>query len=173
MNFLQNIDPKRITPEDFLVVIEIPIGDKKKYEIDKETGLLKLDRILNTSFVYPSNYGFIPLTLCDDKDPLDVFVLSREKFDPMVLVQCKPIGVIEMIDNGELDEKIIAIPVKDPFMSEYQDIHNIPNSFLIEMKHFLIHYKDLENKTVFIKKLEGKNKALSVIQNALNKYREK
>lgn len=146
MNFLNQINPQRITENDFLVLIEISKGSNKKYELDKETGFLKLDRILNTSFVYPANYGFIPLTHCDDNDPLDVFVLSKEVLEPMVIVQCRPIGVINMIDNGELDEKIIAVPIKDSFMQEYQDIKNIPNAVLQEIKHFLHHYKDLEQK---------------------------
>lgn len=142
----------------------------KKYEIDKETGFLKLDRILNTSFVYPANYGFIPLTHCEDNDPLDVFVLSQEILEPMVIVQCRPIGVIKMIDNGELDEKIISVPIHDHSMEEYQNIEDVPVSLLEEIKHFLSHYKDLEKKTVVIEDIYDKFKAFTVIKNALNKY---
>ncbi|QTX03085.1 inorganic pyrophosphatase [Candidatus Phytoplasma luffae] len=167
---LDNIDSKRITPNDFIVLIEIPQGSNKKNEIDKETGLLKLDRFLKSSFVYPANYGFIPLTYCDDKDPLDVFVLSQEVLDPFVLVQCRPIGVVKMIDDGELDEKIIAVPIKDSSMQSYQDIINLPTSILEKIKHFLLYYKDLENKSVVIEGIEGKSQAFETIKNALNKY---
>src|SRR5574344_1017612 len=110
MNIWHDIDEKRITPDEFIAVIEIAKGFKKKYELDKETGLILLDRILHTSTHYPANYGFIPKTLSDDGDPLDVLVLCNEPINPMVLVQCYPIGVISMTDNGKNDEKIIAIP---------------------------------------------------------------
>jgi inorganic pyrophosphatase len=172
MNFLQNVSLDRVMENDFLVFIEISKGSKKKYEIDKETGFLKLDRILNTSFVYPANYGFIPLTHCEDNDPLDVFVLSQEILEPMVIVQCRPIGVIKMIDNGELDEKIISVPIHDRSMEKYQNIKDIPVSLLEEIKHFLSHYKDLEKKTVVIEDIYDKFQAFTVIKNALNKYKE-
>ncbi|WAN63602.1 inorganic diphosphatase [Candidatus Phytoplasma rubi] len=170
MNFLQNVSPDRVIENDFLVFIEISKGSKKKYEIDKETGFLKLDRILNTSFVYPSNYGFIPLTHCEDNDSLDVFVLSQEILEPMVIVQCRPIGVIKMIDNGKLDEKIISVPIHDHSMEKYQNIEDVPVSILEEIKHFLSHYKDLEKKTVVIEDIFDKFKAFTVIKNAINKY---
>ncbi|AYJ01313.1 inorganic pyrophosphatase [Candidatus Phytoplasma ziziphi] len=172
MNFLQNVSSDRVTENDFLVLIEISKGSKKKYEIDKETGFLKLDRILNTSFVYPANYGFIPLTHCEDNDPLDVFVLSQETLESMVIVQCRPIGVIKMIDNGELDNKIIAVPIHDRSMEVYQNIKDVPVPLLSEIKHFLSHYKDLEKKTVVIEDIEDKFKAFTVITNALDKYRK-
>ncbi|MDV3196267.1 MAG: inorganic diphosphatase [Candidatus Phytoplasma stylosanthis] len=172
MVLLNNISSDRINENSFLVMIEISKGSRKKYELDKETCLLKLDRILRTSFVYPSNYGFIPLTYCEDKDPLDVFVLSQEILDPMVLVQCRPIGVIEIIDNGEIDNKIIAVPIFDSSMQNYQDITDIPFCLLEEIKHFLIHYKDLENKKVLIKKIEDKNKSLIIIKESLSKYKK-
>ena len=114
MNIWHNVSPERIKPEDFLAVIEITRGDKKKYELDKETGCIILDRILYTSMQYPANYGFIPRTLADDGDPLDVLVLCNEPIDPLVLVECYPIGVLTMLDGGKNDEKIIAIPYKDP-----------------------------------------------------------
>ncbi|MEZ0180152.1 inorganic diphosphatase ['Camptotheca acuminata' phytoplasma] len=172
MNLFNNIDSKEVTENDFLVIIEIPQGSRKKYEIDKETGLLKLDRILKTSFVYPSNYGFIPLTFCDDNDPLDVFVLSQEILDPMVSVKCRPLGLIRMIDNNELDEKIIAVPINDPAMASFQNIEDVPVHLLEEMKHFLLHYKDLDNKSVVIEKIEDKSKALIAIKNSLSRYQE-
>ena len=114
MNIWHNISPKRISPEDFVAVIEIPKGSKIKYELDKETGFMKLDRILHTSTHYPANYGLIPRTYADDSDPLDVLVICSEALYPMTLVRCYPIGVIRMIDNGKHDDKIIAIPFDDP-----------------------------------------------------------
>ena len=117
MNILHDIDPKRISPNDFIAVVEIPKGSKNKYELDKETGLIILDRVLYTSTHYPANYGFIPLTFADDLDPLDVVVLCSEPLDPLTLVRCYPVGVIKMLDNGRSDEKIIAIPFSDPTAS--------------------------------------------------------
>ena len=114
MNIWHDISPKRITAGDFMAVIEIEKGSKCKYELDKETGVLRLDRILYTSTHYPANYGFIPRTYADDLDPLDVLVLCSESLYPMTTVRCYPIGVISMIDNGRYDEKIIAIPFNDP-----------------------------------------------------------
>ncbi len=172
MNIMHDINPKRITEDQFVVLIEIPQGSKKKYEIDKETGLLSLDRYLTTSFRYPVNYGFIPLTHCEDNDPLDVFVLSQESLDPMVLVNCRPLGVIRMIDNGELDEKLIAVPVRDPLMEQYQDIKDLPQPLVAEIEHFLLHYKDLDKKTVSIERIEGKQEAKNAIKRSLVAYQE-
>ena len=124
MNIWHDISPKRITPEDFYAVIEISKGDKNKYELDKETGLLKLDRVLFTSTHYPANYGFIPRTFADDGDPLDVLVLCSETILPMTLVECKPIGMLNMIDGDSMDEKIIAVPLNDPNYSTYIGINN-------------------------------------------------
>ena len=125
-NIWHDIAPERITPEDFICVIEIPKGSKKKYELDKETGYIILDRILHTSTHYPANYGFIPRTYGDDNDPLDVLLLCSEQLEPLTLVRAYPIGVIKMIDNGRDDEKIIAIPFNDPTYNNYKDI-NIPD----------------------------------------------
>ena len=124
-NIWHDIDPKRILPQDFLAVVEIPKGSKKKYELDKETGLIILDRILYTSTHYPANYGFIPRTYADDLDPLDVLLLCSEPIEPLTLVRCYPIGVISMIDGGHNDEKIIAIPFADPTYNEYKNIDEI------------------------------------------------
>ncbi|MBP3059353.1 inorganic diphosphatase [Texas Phoenix palm phytoplasma] len=172
MNLLKNLSLNRINKKKFIVFIEIPEGSKKKYELDKETGFLILDRFLTTSFRYPANYGFIPFTYCEDKDPLDVFVLSQEVLDPMVLVECRAIGVIKMIDNGELDEKIIAVPIADLSTANYNDMEDIPSYCISEIKHFLSHYKDLENKKVLIKKIDSKNEAELTIENSLLKYKE-
>jgi inorganic pyrophosphatase len=173
MKILKNLSLSRIKEEKFITLIEIPKGSKKKYEIDKETGFLILDRFLSTSFHYPFNYGFIPFTLCEDKDPLDVLVLSQDVIDPMILVECRPIGIIQMIDNNEMDEKIIAVPINDLLMDSFQDINDISSSLLSEIKHFFMHYKDLEkNKNVIIEKIENKNKAMQTIKKALIKYKE-
>ena len=127
-NIWHDIDPKRITPEDFIAVIEISKGSKKKYELDKATGYIILDRILYTSTHYPANYGFIPRTYADDKDPLDVLVLCSEALEPMSLVRCYPIGVIVMQDGGKMDEKIVAIPMKDPNYNAYHNINELPRN---------------------------------------------
>ena len=135
-NIWHSIEKNRITPQDFLAVIEIEKGSKKKYELDKETGFLILDRILYTSTHYPANYGFIPLTYADDNDPLDVLVICSEPHDPLTTVRCYPIGVVKMIDQGLLDEKIIAIPFKDPMYNVYKDISELPGHIFDEIKHF-------------------------------------
>ena len=135
-NIWHDISPKRITPEDFICVIEISKGSRKKYELDKETGYIILDRILYTSTHYPANYGFIPRTYGDDNDPLDVLLICAETLEPMSLVRAYPIGVISMIDNGRADEKIIAIPFNDPNYNMYTDIDQLPVHIFDEMKHF-------------------------------------
>ena len=145
-NIWHDINPKRIAPEDFIAVIEIPKGSKRKYELDKETGLMILDRILYTSTHYPANYGFIPRTYGDDGDPLDVVVICSEEIDSMTLVRCYPIGVIMMKDGGKLDEKIISIPFNDPNYNEYKDISELPVHIFDEMRHFFSVYKSLEGK---------------------------
>ena len=143
-NIWHDISPARITPEDFIAVIEIEKGSKKKYELDKETGLLIMDRILYTSTHYPANYGFIPRTYADDGDPLDVLVLASEPIDPLVTVRCYPIGVITMLDGGKNDEKIIAIPFADPTYNSYRDVDALPKHIFDEIEHFFSVYKDLE-----------------------------
>ena len=135
MNVWHDIDARRITPERFIAVVEITKGGKQKYEMDKETGLLRLDRILYTSTHYPANYGFIPRTYADDGDPLDVLILCSESLNPMCLVECYPIGVITMSDNGKPDEKIIAIPFTDPNYNCYRSLTDLPPHIFDEMKH--------------------------------------
>lgn len=144
MNPWNNIPPDYIQPDDFNAVIEIPKGSKQKYEVDEQTGLLKLDRILFTSTHYPANYGFIPRTLADDGDPLDVLVLCSEVLVPLCLVRCYPIGMISMRDNNKIDEKIIAVPFSDPQMHHYQDMDDLPKHLYTEMHHFFTVYKELE-----------------------------
>ncbi len=152
MNIWHDIDPARITRKDFEAVIEISKGSKMKYELDKETGLLKLDRVLHTSTHYPANYGFIPRTYADDNDPLDVLVLCSEKIEPMALVRCYPIGVISMVDGGHADDKIIAIPFGDPTYNEYKDISQLPKHVFDEMTHFFKGIKCLKIKTLQLMK---------------------
>ncbi len=173
MNIWHDIDKERITAEKFEALIEIPKGSKAKYELDKDTGLLRLDRILYTSTVYPANYGFIPLTYADDGDPLDVLVLGTEPIYPMTLVTCSPIGVIKMIDSGALDEKIIAIPVGDPTYKEYSDIHELPKHIFDEMMHFFEVYKVLEHKVTTVKEICHRKIAVEIIKSCINKYENK
>ncbi len=171
-NIWHDISPKRITPEEFVCVIEIPKGSKKKYELDKETGYLMLDRILYTSTHYPANYGFIPRTYGDDKDPLDVLLLCAQTLEPMTLVKAKPIGVISMIDNGQGDEKIIAVPSNDPTYNHYTDISQLPTHIFDEMSHFFTVYKNLENKQTAVNEVMGREKAIEIIQKAIADYIE-
>ena len=172
MNIWHDISPKRINPTDFIAVIEIEKGSKKKYELDKETGLIILDRILHTSTHYPANYGFIPRTYGDDLDPLDVLVLCSEPIEPMTLVRCFPIGMISMIDQGRNDEKIIAIPYSDPTYQGYSDISELPKHIFSEMSHFFSVYKALENKDTAVNEVSGSQSAIEVIKTAINSYIE-
>ena len=171
-NIWHDIDPKRITPEDFFAVIEISKGSKKKYELDKATGYIILDRILYTSTHYPANYGFIPSTYADDKDPLDVLVLCSEALEPMSLVRCYPIGVIVMQDGGKMDEKIVAIPMKDPNYNAYHNINELPRHVFSEMEHFFTVYKNLEGKNTVVDEAKDREAALEVIEKCLDNYVE-
>ncbi len=173
MNIWHDIAPDRITTKKFEAFIEIPKGSKMKYELDKDTGLLKLDRVLYTSTVYPANYGFIPRTYADDGDPLDVLVLCGESIYPTTLVSCYPIGVIKMIDGGSLDEKIIAIPFGDPTYHNYHDIRELPPHVFEEMMHFFEVYKTLEHKRTTVKEICHKEEAVAVIGKCLETYRKK
>ena len=172
-NIWHNISPKRITPQDFICVIEISKGSKKKYELDKETGFLMLDRILYTSTHYPANYGFIPRTFGDDGDPLDVLLLCAEAIEPMTLVRAYPIGVITMIDNGRRDEKIIAIPFDDPNYNMYDGIDKLPRHIFEEMRHFFSVYKNLENKQTDVNEVHPREDALKVIESGIDNYIER
>ena len=165
MNILHDIDDKRISPDEFIAVVEISKGSKKKYEIDKETGILMLDRIVPSGMYYPMSYGFIPRTLCEDGDALDVCIICDEPLDPMTLVKCKPVGCIEMIDCGERDEKIIAVPVKDPN-------NNVPQNAFAEIIHFFKYYKahDPKNK-VEVKDAGTVAKAKQYIIDAKSMYK--
>ena len=172
MNIWHNINPKRISSKDFIAVIEIEKGSKNKYELDKETGLLMLDRILYTSTHYPANYGFILRTYADDLDPLDVLVLCSEPIKPLTMVRCYPIGVISMIDNGRYDEKIIAIPYNDPTYNSYTDIKQVPKHIFDEMSHFFKVYKELEGKETAVNEVNDADVAVEIIEKAIDSYIE-
>lgn len=173
LNIWHDISPKRINPDDFVAVIEIPKGSKIKYELDKETGFIKLDRILYTSTHYPANYGLIPRTYADDGDPLDVLLLCSETLYPSALVKCYPIGVIRMIDSGRNDDKIIAIPFDDPTYNSYKDIDELPKHIFDEMIHFFKVYKELENKTTAVNEIENSESARQIIAKDIEHYIEK
>jgi len=166
MNILHDISDSRITPEEFIAVIEIPTGTSVKYEIDKETGMLMLDRITPTGMYYPMNYGFIPRTLCEDGDALDVFVVTSKTLEPMCLVKCKPVGLIRMIDSGEADEKIIAVPVDDPN-------NDVPKNLVNEIYTFFKYYKSHDpKKTVELSPYEGADAAKQIIKESKELYKK-
>ncbi len=172
-NIWHDINPKRITPDDFIAVIEIEKGSKNKYELDKETGHIILDRILHTSTHYPANYGLIPRTYGDDKDPLDVLVICSETIRSGSLVRVYPIGVISMLDNGEGDEKILAIPFSDPTYNTYKDVSELPTHIFNEMKHFFTVYKALEGKDTVVNEVEGAERAKEIIAHCIDNYVDK
>ena len=170
MNIWHDIEAEKIDPESFIAVIEISKGGKTKYEFDKNTGLLKLDRILFTSTHYPANYGFIPRTYAEDKDPLDVLVLCSESILPMTLVACSPIGILKMNDEGQSDEKIIAICRDDPFYNSYTDIGQLPSHIFEEIRHFYEVYKTLEHKETMVNEIEDNIHAKYVIKQCMENY---
>lgn len=172
MNIWHDIDPRRITPQEFVAVIEIAKGSKNKYELDKETGMLILDRTLYTSTHYPANYGFLPKTLSDDGDALDVLVLCNEILTPLTLVNCYPIGVVRMLDDDENDDKIIAIPVREPTWNHYKDINELPPHILQEIVHFFTVYKQLEGKLTSSLKVLTLKDAYDIIQKSLSSYKK-
>lgn len=172
MNIWHDINPNRVTCEEFVACIEISKNSKMKYELDKETGRLILDRVLFTSTHYPANYGFIPRTYAGDNDPLDVLVLCQSEIIPLCLVKCKPIGVIKMIDNDMIDEKIIAVPVTDPSWNTYTNIDELPEHIFEEMRHFFRVYKELEGKATSIIETRGPKEAKRIIQESIDKYKE-
>ncbi|MFN8579585.1 MAG: inorganic diphosphatase [Gemmatimonadaceae bacterium] len=160
-------------PDEVTAIIEIPRGSRNKYELDKKSGLLKLDRVLYSAVHYPSDYGFIPRTLHEDGDPLDILVRINEPTFPGCQVSARPIGVLKMLDRGEPDDKILAVPSRDPFHEEYFDIADIPEHLLKEIEHFFLIYKDLEGKRMQIKGWEKSDVAMRVIQESMTRYDEK
>lgn len=172
MNLWHRVNPSEITPEKFLACIEIPQGSKNKYELDKYSGALKLDRILYTSTHYPHNYGFIPKTLADDGDALDVLVICSEPIVPLALVECYPIGLLEMLDNGAKDAKILAIAKNDPVYNSFTEISQIPDHILKEIRHFFQVYKQLEGKETVVDEIKGRDVAMKVIKTCIDAYKE-
>ncbi|MCE0498824.1 MAG: inorganic diphosphatase [Methylacidiphilales bacterium] len=159
-------------PSSFTAVVEIPLGSSNKYELDKASGLLKLDRVLHSAVFYPANYGFIPQTLADDGDPLDVLILAAEPVYPLTLVTARPIGLMTMMDQNEIDYKIIAVGVHDPEYNTYRDVHELPKHRVAVIKRFFEDYKTLENKRVVVDDILSAIEALPVIQKSLDVYRD-
>ncbi len=155
----------------FPVIIEIPKGSKNKYELDKETGLLRLDRVLYSAVYYPADYGFIPRTYCDDGDPLDALVLSQEPVYPLTIVEARAIGVMRMRDEKGIDDKIVAVSVGDPAFADYTDKSQLPPHLLREVRRFFQDYKALEQKQVIVEDLLGPSEAVAIINDALELYR--
>ena len=156
----------------FPVIIEISKGSKNKYELDKETGLLKLDRVLYSAVYYPADYGFIPRTFCDDGDPLDVLVLGQEPVTPLTLVEARAIGVMRMRDEKGIDDKIVAVSVRDPSFADYTDKDQLPNHVLVQVRRFFEDYKALEHKEVHVEDMLGPADAIAIIREALELYRK-
>jgi inorganic pyrophosphatase len=159
-------------PSTVNALIEIPQGSRSKYEVDKITGLLKLDRVIYSSFHYPVNYGFIPQTLGQDNDPLDILVLCSQSIQPLCIVEANVIGNMQMIDQGQVDDKIIAVASRDPSVGHYQRIEDLPQHFLLELKNFFEQYKALENKKVAIDNFQDQLIASRIITDAINRYKE-
>ena len=157
--------------EYFNVVIEIPRGSRIKYELDKPSGMLRVDRVLYSSVIYPANYGFIPRSYCDDGDPLDVLVLGNEPVVPLAIMQARAIGLMRMEDDGQGDDKIVAVHVNDPSFNEYRDIDELPKHIQVEIKRFFLDYKVLEHKKVLVEELQGHKEALEAVIEALALYR--
>ena len=153
-------------------IIEIPKGNRAKYELDKESGLLKLDRVLYSSIFYPANYGFIPKTYCDDNDPLDILVLSQVTIVPMCIVSAKVIGVMRMLDGGEHDDKIIAVAENDMSVNHFNDISELPPHFIKELRSFFEDYKKLEHKTVEVTEFQNSTIAKEIVKQSIEDYKE-
>lgn len=153
-------------------VIEIPQGSRAKYELEKESGLLKLDRVLFSSVHYPANYGFLPKTLCDDNDPLDILVLSQINIQPLCMVEAKVIGVMHMVDEDEIDDKIISVAANDPSVNHFNDIEELPKHLINEMQNFFEEYKKLENKKVQVKEFQNAEKAKEIVEESLKIYKQ-
>ena len=171
MNLLHDIAPG--TKDDMVVIVEIPKGSMNKYEIDKETGIIALDRVNHTAQAYPFDYGFVPQTLWDDGDALDVVLLTTYPLAPGILVHARPVGIMHMIDGGEADEKIIAVPVEDPRFKEIVDLKDVNKHTLKEISHFFSTYKQLQNKEVQVGEFEDKAAAQEAFERACQMYQEK
>jgi inorganic pyrophosphatase len=160
-------------PDVVNAIIEIPKGSQAKYELDKESGLLKLDRVLFSSVFYPANYGFIPRTLSDDGDPLDILVMCSVDVDPLCIIEAKVIGVMEMVDNMEKDEKIIAVAKNDISVNHMDDLHDLPPHTTVQLQRFFEDYKKLEHKNVVVEKIVGKEEAFKIVNESIERYAQK
>lgn len=160
------------SPEIVNGIVEIPKNTRAKYELDKESGLLMMDRVIYSSMYYPHNYGFIPRTYCDDHDPLDIVVLSQIAIVPMCIVSARVIGVMRMLDNGEKDDKIIAVAEKDKSVNHMRDIDELPEHFLLELRNFFEDYKKLEKKTVEVEEFQNAEIARQIVEKSVVDYRE-
>jgi inorganic pyrophosphatase len=165
-----DVTPGDRLPAEFVAVIEIPIGSKVKYELDKDTGLLRLDRILYSAVHYPANYGFIPQTLAEDDDPLDVLVLCQEELTPLTLVKARAIGVMTMLDTGKRDHKILAVAMHDPEYNSFREAADLPPHRLTLLQRFFQDYKSLEGKAVEVDDFQPAKAALPIIEDALQRY---
>ena len=171
MNPWHDISYGKDAPEVVSSIIEISKGSKGKFELDKESGLIKLDRVLYSSVHYPANYGFIPQTYCDDNDPLDILVFASIEIPKMCLIDAKVIGVMRMIDSGEVDDKIIAVAANDISVSYRNDISELPPHTTLEMQTFFEDYKNLEEKKVLVEKFYGREKAFEIVNEAIELYK--
>ena len=170
---LHDLPMDRVKPEKFTAVIEIPKGSKVKYEIDEDTGMLALDRILSTATAYPWNYGYIPRTFAFDGDPLDIVLICTETLYPNTLVECKPIGLLKMIDGGDQDDKVITVATKDRYLRDIESIDQLPKHIVDELKHFFSVYKALEGKVTETKEMLGPDAAKDMVSVCMKRYREK
>jgi inorganic pyrophosphatase len=168
-----HVFPGDKTPDYVNGIIEIPKGNRAKYELDKESGMLRLDRVLFSSVYYPANYGFIPQTYCDDKDPLDILVICQIDIEPLCIVPAKVIGVMRMLDQGEADDKIISVAAGDPSVNHYGDISELPPHFVSELKSFFEDYKKLEHKIAVVEDFLNKKVAMKILMDAFALYNEK
>ena len=171
MNPWHDVSPGRNLPQEFESVIEIPAGSSVKYELDKSSGFIRMDRVLYSAVYYPSNYGFIPQTLADDGDPLDVLVLCQAAVVPLTIMHARAIGLMTMIDAGKHDHKIIAVATEDPEFSSYHEASEMPVHRLLMLRRFFQDYKQLEGKAVEVDEIEPCEKALPIIEDAIRRYR--
>lgn len=168
-----DLDPGKKVPNEFETVIEIPLGSNVKYELDKHTGMIKVDRILYSAVYYPANYGFIPQTVAEDGDPLDVLVLCQEPIVPLAVISARSVGLMTMIDSGTLDHKVIAVATEDPEFNRFKEALQIPPHYLQMVRRFFQDYKQLEHKTVEVEEILPSSAAHPVIQSALDRYTQK